>query len=169
MPLVRGAVPPAPGCTTPGRWPRARLSSMHRRDTLAGADGRSAAGSMTSPTVGPGGGPDPVPLAGPSAAASPMSRRSSRPLIESSPTGSHAGPRARTRAGPLALALLVRICSVVPWAHPLKIWRLQETRGGSVRWLRARPSMTRLTWAVPSGARCSELSLTTHTEQSHFI
>ena len=49
---------PAPGCTALGRWPRARPSSIHRRDTLSGADGRSAAGSTMSPNVGPGGGHD---------------------------------------------------------------------------------------------------------------
>ena len=49
---------PAPGCTALGKSPRARPSSIHRRDTRSGADGRSAAGSTMSPNVGPGGGHD---------------------------------------------------------------------------------------------------------------
>ena len=57
-PSARGAVPPAPGCTALGKSPRARPSSIHRRDTRSGADGRSAAGSTMSPNVGPDGGHD---------------------------------------------------------------------------------------------------------------
>ena len=48
-PSARGAVPPAPGCAALGQSPRARPSSIHRRATRSGADGRSAAGSTMSP------------------------------------------------------------------------------------------------------------------------
>ena len=48
-PSTRGAVPPAPGCTTLGRWPRAQ-TLIESSSTRSGAD--HAAGSTLSPNVG---------------------------------------------------------------------------------------------------------------------
>lgn len=53
--------------------------------------------------------------------------RSSRPP----PTSTHTRPGAPSAPGPLVHVLPVRSCLRVPSLHPLRGWRLRQTRGGS--------------------------------------